>query len=123
MRYWIAVAGTAERPLDNHWRAQQAKWEGNQGNVQMFRSRPRIKVLPMECCSAAPSWEQQNDTHPRLAVLWAFNRIGDFDNAGDTAAGLREILEESFRMVEIDVFGSTAHFTASSPRQAAAQNF
>ena len=43
MRYWIAVAGTAERPLENHWRSQQARWEGNQGNVHMFRSRPRIR--------------------------------------------------------------------------------
>jgi hypothetical protein len=44
VQYWIAVAGTAERPLDNDWRARQAKWEGNQGNVHMFRSRPRIRV-------------------------------------------------------------------------------
>lgn len=44
MRYWIAVAGTAQRPVENHWRSRQARWEGNQGNVHMFRSRPRIRV-------------------------------------------------------------------------------
>ena len=43
------------------------------------------------------------------AVLWAFNRKGDFDNLGDTADGLREILEESFQTVEVDVIGSVAH--------------
>ncbi len=36
---------------------------------------------------------------------WAFNRKGDFDNLGDTADGLREILEESFQTVEVDVIG------------------
>ena len=30
VRYWIAVAGTDERPLDNHWRAQQARWRQDQ---------------------------------------------------------------------------------------------
>jgi len=35
----------------------------------------------------------------------AFNRKGDFDNLGDTADGLREILEESFQTVEVDVIG------------------
>jgi SAM-dependent methyltransferase len=52
------------------------------------------------------------------AVLWAFNRKGDFDNLGDTADGLRQILDESFQTVEVDVIGSTAHFTATGPRQA-----
>jgi len=50
------------------------------------------------------------------AVLKAFNRAGDFDNLGDTAEGLRRILEESFEKVEIDVVGSTANFTATRPR-------
>ncbi len=44
MRYWMAVAGTAKRPLDDDWQAVHAKWVGNQGNVQMFSSRPRIQV-------------------------------------------------------------------------------
>ena len=49
------------------------------------------------------------------AVLWAFNRRGAFDNLGDTKEGLREILEESFHTVEIDVVGSVALFTATAP--------
>lgn len=52
------------------------------------------------------------------AILWAFNRKGDFDNLGDTAEGLRQILEESFQTVEIEVIGSVAHFTATGPRKA-----
>jgi len=50
-------------------------------------------------------------------VLKAFNKAGDFDNLGDTAEGLRGILEESFQEVEIDVIGSAALFTASRPRR------
>ena len=50
-------------------------------------------------------------------VLQAFNKAGDFDNLGDTAKGLRGILEESFHEVEIDVIGSAALFTASRPRR------
>jgi SAM-dependent methyltransferase len=52
------------------------------------------------------------------AVLRAFNWQGDFDNLGDTAEGLRRILEESFETVEVDVVGSTADFTAAGPRPA-----
>ena len=51
-------------------------------------------------------------------ILWAFNRKGDFNNLGDTADGLREILEGSFQTEEVDVIGSVAHFTATGPRQA-----
>jgi SAM-dependent methyltransferase len=50
------------------------------------------------------------------AVLRAFNAAGDFDNLGDTAEGLRRILEESFEEVEVEVVGSTADFTARRPR-------
>jgi len=50
------------------------------------------------------------------AVLRAFNWQGDFDNLGDTAEGLRQILEESFEAVEVDVVGSTANFVATGPR-------
>lgn len=50
------------------------------------------------------------------AVIRAFNRNGAFDNRGDTADGLREILEDSFRDVTVDVVGSTALFTARRPR-------
>jgi SAM-dependent methyltransferase len=49
------------------------------------------------------------------AILWAFNRQGGFDNLADTEEGLRQILEESFETVEIDMVGSIAHFTATGP--------
>jgi len=44
------------------------------------------------------------------------NLAGDFDNLGDTAEGLRRILEESFEMVEVEVVGSSADFMATGPR-------
>jgi SAM-dependent methyltransferase len=50
------------------------------------------------------------------AFLRAANRLGDFDNLGDTAEGLRGILEESFETVEVEVVGSAADFTATHPR-------
>ncbi len=59
----------------------------------------------------------ERHTPQARAILWAFNRKGDFDNLGDTADGLRQILEESFQTVEVDVIGSVAHFTATGPRQ------
>jgi SAM-dependent methyltransferase len=43
------------------------------------------------------------------------NRRGTFDNLGDSAEGLRKILEESFRRVDVEVDGSVAHFTAACP--------
>jgi ubiquinone/menaquinone biosynthesis C-methylase UbiE len=52
------------------------------------------------------------------AILRAFNRKGDFDNLGDTVEGLRQILEESFQTVEVDVIGSAALFTATGPGEA-----
>ena len=56
--------------------------------------------------------------HSRAArgVLMAFNRQGAFDNLGDTAEGLREILEASFRTVDVEVTRSIALFTATGPR-------
>jgi SAM-dependent methyltransferase len=59
----------------------------------------------------------ERHTPQARAVLRAFNRAGDFDNLGDTAEGLHGILEGSFRTVEVDVVGSAALFTATSPRQ------
>lgn len=59
----------------------------------------------------------ERHTRPARAALWAFNREGGFDNLGDTADGLRQILEESFRTVEVDLIGSVAYFTATGPRQ------
>ena len=61
----------------------------------------------------------ERHTRPARAVLRAFNRQGAFDNRGDTAEGLRAILEESFEDVTIDVVGSTALFTAGRPRKLA----
>jgi ubiquinone/menaquinone biosynthesis C-methylase UbiE len=59
----------------------------------------------------------ERHTPQARVVLRAFNREGSFDNLGDTAEGLRQILEESFQTVEIDVIGSTAQFTATGPRR------
>jgi SAM-dependent methyltransferase len=59
--------------------------------------------------------EEHHTPQARLFLKFA-NKVGDFDNLGDTADGLREILEESFEDVEIDVLGSAAMFTASRPR-------
>jgi SAM-dependent methyltransferase len=59
----------------------------------------------------------ERHTPQARAVLRAFNWHGDFDNLRDTAEGLRRILEESFRTVEVDVVGSTALFTATGPRR------
>ena len=55
--------------------------------------------------------------HSALArfFLNQVNQRGTFDNLGDTAEGLRKILEGSFHHVELDVEGSVAHFTAVSP--------
>lgn len=49
-------------------------------------------------------------------VLRAFNKHGDFDNLGDTADGLRRILQGSFEDVEVVADGSAAHFVATGPR-------
>jgi hypothetical protein len=57
----------------------------------------------------------ERHTRPARVVLRAFNWKGDFDNLGDTAEGLRQILEDSFHTVELDVVGSTALFTAHRP--------
>ncbi len=58
----------------------------------------------------------ERHTRAARATLWAFNRQGAFDNLGDTAEGLRQILEESFQTVEIDMVGSIAFFAATGPR-------
>jgi hypothetical protein len=59
---------------------------------------------------------EERHTLQARAVLKAFNWAGDFDNLGDTAEGLRRILEESFEKVEVEIVGSTANFTATRPR-------
>ena len=57
-------------------------------------------------------------TRSARAFLWAFNKQGGFDNRGDTAEGVRAILDASFRHVEIERSGSIALFSASGPRSA-----
>jgi SAM-dependent methyltransferase len=64
----------------------------------------------------------EQHTPQARAVLRAFNKEGSFDNLGDTAEGLRRILEESFETAEVDVIGSTAQFTATGPRQVEVRN-
>jgi SAM-dependent methyltransferase len=59
----------------------------------------------------------ERHTRSARAVLRAFNREGSFDNLGDTVEGLRKVLDESFRSVEVDVIGPIAHFTAIGPRR------
>lgn len=60
----------------------------------------------------------ERHTPQARAILRAFNRRGDFDNLGDTAEGLRQILEQSFQTVEVEVIGSAALFTAIGPDEA-----
>jgi SAM-dependent methyltransferase len=57
----------------------------------------------------------ERHTRSARAFLHAVNRQGAFDNRGDTADGLRAILEASFEDVAVDVVGSTALFTATRP--------
>ena len=59
----------------------------------------------------------ERHTPQARAFLRFANRLGDFDNLGDTADGLRRILDESFEDVEVDVVGSTALFEARRPRR------
>jgi SAM-dependent methyltransferase len=56
--------------------------------------------------------------HNRLArrVLERNNKRGIFDNLGDNAEGLREILESSFERVDLETVGSMAIFAATGPR-------
>lgn len=55
--------------------------------------------------------------HTRIGrvFLRAFNKRGAFDNLDDTEAGLREILERSFRTVKLEIIGGVAVFVASTP--------
>lgn len=50
------------------------------------------------------------------AFLRAANKQGGFDNLEDTVDGLREVLDASFRHVEIERSGSSALFSATGPR-------
>ena len=62
---------------------------------------------------------EEHHTRQARLFLKGANKAGDFDNLGDTADGLRRILEESFQEVEIEIVGSAAFFTAKTPRHAA----
>jgi SAM-dependent methyltransferase len=55
--------------------------------------------------------------HTRLgrAFLWAFNKRGAFGNLDDTEAGLRDILQRSFRNVELELVHGIAVFVATDP--------
>jgi SAM-dependent methyltransferase len=55
--------------------------------------------------------------HTRLgrAFLWAFNKRGAFGNLDDTEAGLRDILQRSFRNVELELVRGIAVFVATDP--------
>jgi hypothetical protein len=59
-----------------------------------------------------------DQTRLSRAVLRLFNRRGAFDNLGDTADGLRTILDESFETVDLSVVGAVAIFVARRPRRA-----
>jgi len=58
----------------------------------------------------------ERHTKPARAFLRAANKQGGFDNAGDTADGLRTILSQSFHDVDVETVGSAAMFTATRPR-------
>ena len=55
--------------------------------------------------------------HTRLghAFLRVVNRRGAFDNLDDTEAGIREILQRSFRDVDLWTVGGSAVFVATGP--------
>ncbi|MDH4111709.1 MAG: class I SAM-dependent methyltransferase [Actinomycetota bacterium] len=59
---------------------------------------------------------EEPHSKPARAFLRAANKQGGFDNLGDTAAGLRQILSVSFSDVELETVGSAALFTATGPR-------
>jgi SAM-dependent methyltransferase len=48
-------------------------------------------------------------------VLHAFNRRGAFDNLDDSETAVREMLEASFRQVDLEIAGSVAIFSARDP--------
>ena len=55
-------------------------------------------------------------THVSRIPLWAYNRVGAFDNRSDSEGLLREILGESFEATDLEVVGSIAIFSATGPR-------
>jgi len=59
---------------------------------------------------------QEQHGRAARAFLRAANKQGAFDNGDDTAAGLHEILSESFEEVAVETVGSAAMFTASVVR-------
>ena len=69
---------------------------------------------PAGCCSVRPCSARRAPDPLSRAVLWFVNRRRFFDNLGDTEAGLRDMLAESFAQVAIEVVGSVAVFAAHS---------
>jgi len=61
----------------------------------------------------------EHHTPQARAVVRVFNWEGGFDNLGDTADGLRQILRESFESVAVEITGSVAYFAATTPRRLA----
>ena len=51
------------------------------------------------------------------AALRENNRRGIFDNLSDTEDALRDILNQSFEVVDLHVVGSVAVFSAARPRR------
>jgi hypothetical protein len=49
------------------------------------------------------------------AALRQNDRLGFFDNISDTEDGLRQILSEAFEVVDIEIVGSVAVFSAANP--------
>lgn len=60
---------------------------------------------------------QESHTKAARGFLRAANREGGFDNADDTAQGLRRMLCGAFQQVDLEVVGSAALFTARAPRR------
>jgi hypothetical protein len=69
MQYWIAVAGTGERPIDNYRWAHQAKWKRNRGRVHKFSRRPRIRVGDSLVCQRLASTASRLICAPLLCLL------------------------------------------------------
>jgi hypothetical protein len=87
VRYWIAVAGTGERPIENHWDTRQARWEGNQGLTHMFSRRPTIRTgerLVIYACGSPGRFgagrffavrEVTSDPHPSRNERWPWKLL------------------------------------------------
>ncbi len=64
----------------------------------------------------------EEHTWPARKFLRMANLQGGFDNRDDDVEGLSTLLESFFDVVEIEVSGSIAYFTAARPHRAAPSN-